>query len=158
MKTIITLMLIVSMPVLAQTMEAKRKKTEMIERAQTLRLAAETAEELFENEQVTEACGHVSELFRGLPAYLTSIMSNMNIYDKKIKKMSKEALSLLSDFHAIDQRCKKGENFQFVDPKKGEKLMKTARKTLKRHINVIEDNSTSYNNAYYYNYEFHDPY
>ncbi len=158
MKTIFTLMLLVSMPLMAQTMEAKRKKVEMVERAQTLRLAAETAEELFDNEQVTEACGHVNELFRGLPAHLTGIMSNMNIYDKKVKKMSQEALSLLSDSHALDQRCKKGENFQFVDPAKGEKLMKSARKTLKRHINLIEDKPTNYSNAYYYNYEFHDPY
>ncbi|MBY0516671.1 MAG: hypothetical protein K2P81_07180 [Bacteriovoracaceae bacterium] len=158
MKFIALLFLVLALPALSQTMEAQRKKDEMIQRAQDLRLAAENAEEMFDNVQVNEACSYVDELFRGLPAHLTGIMSSMNIYDKKVKKMSQEALALLKDSHALETRCKRGENHQYVDPSKAKKQMKEAAKTLKKHKGVIEDKETDYNNAYYYHYDFNDPY
>jgi hypothetical protein len=158
MKFLALLLLILALPALSQTMEAQRKKDEMLQRAQDLRLAAENAEEMFDNVQVNEACSYVEELFRGLPTHLTSIMSSMNIYDKKVKEMGQQALALLKHSHALDSRCKSGENRQYVDPSKAKKQMKDAAKKLKKHKSVIEDKETTYNNPYYYQYDFNDPY
>lgn len=158
MKALSLFFLVLSLPALAQTMQAQRKKEEMVQRAKDLRSAAETAEEMFDGEQLTEGCSRVNELYRGLPAHLTGIASSMNIYDKKVKDMTEEALTMLKNAHALDTRCSKGENHQFVDPKKAEKQMKETRKMLKRHIGLIEDKPTDYNNAYYYHYDFNDPY
>ncbi len=154
MKVLLAALMLVSFTASAETKEAKEKKAEMVSRALDLRLVAETAEELFKAEEYKDACASVDELFRGMPAHLTGILSSMDLFDGKVKKMQSEALVLLRDTHALDNRCKNGEDHQYVDAKKARKQMKDAAKKLKRHANVIEDKSTGFSNSYRYDYEF----
>ena len=154
MKVLLAALMLMSFTASAETKEAKEKKAEMVGRAKDLRSVAETAEELFKAEEYKDACASVDELFRGMPAHLTGILSSMDLFDGKVKRMQNEALVLLRDTHALDNRCKNGEDHQYVDAKKARKQMKEAAKKLKRHAGIIEDKSTGFSNSYRYDYEF----
>ncbi len=154
MKVLVTALMLFSFTASAETKEAKDKKLAMVNRAQDLRLVAETAEELFKAEEYASACESVDELFRGMPDHLTGILSSMDLFDGKVKKMHNEALVLLRDTHALNNRCNEGEDQQYVDAKKGRKQMKETAKKLKRHAGIIEDKSTGFSNTYRYDYEF----
>jgi hypothetical protein len=154
MKVLVAALLLLSLTASAETKEGKEKKAQMIDRAKDLRLAAETAEEHFKAEEYEDGCESVDELFRGMPAHLTGILSSMDLFKRKVERMHQEALVLLRDTHALDNRCKNGVDHQFVDAKKARKQMKEAAKKLKRHAKIIEDNSTEFSNSYRYNYEF----
>ena len=154
MKVLLAALMLFSFTASAETKEAKEKKVEMVNRAKDLRSVAENAEELFKAEEYKDACASVDELFRGMPAHLTGILSSMDLSDRKVKRMHREALVLLRDTHALDNRCKNGEDHQYVDAKKARKQMKDSAKKLKRHAGIIEDKSTSFSNSYRYDYEF----
>lgn len=135
-------------------MDARRAKEEMIKRALEMRVASDEGQELFKNTQLDEACGQVNFIFKEMPNHLSSIMSRMNIFDRKIQKLKNDSLVLLKEVHRLNNKCGRGENKEFVDPDKAIKLLKDFSKKMKRHEREIKKSSTDFNNTYYYQYEF----
>lgn len=150
MKVLLAALMLFSFTASAETKEVKEKRAEMVNRALDLRLVAETAEELFKEEEYKDACASVDELFRGLPAHLDDTLSSV----AGMKKMKKEAVALLAATHKLDNSCKGGEDHQYVDSKKARKQMKAAAKKIKRHANLIEDKYTGVRHPYSYDYAF----
>ena len=138
----------------AQTMEARKGKQEMLKRAAEMRLASDEAQELFKSILLDEACEQVNFIFKEMPNHLSSIMSRMNIFDRKIQRLKDESLHLLREVHKLNNSCGLGENKEFVDPDKSRKFLKDFSKKIKKHEKVIKKSSTDYNNTYYYQYEF----
>lgn len=154
MRTFITLMAIAfALPGFAQTMEKRREKSEMIQRTKDLQKNAEDARKLFKLEKLEEGCAKVEFLFKNTPKHLTSIMSNMNILNRKVGRIQDEALDMLRSVHSMNNACKRGENQEKVDPDLFRDVLKDYVKKMKRHRNIIEDKSTDFDNSYYYSYE-----
>lgn len=154
MKTFITLMaLVFAVPGLAQTMEKRREKEEMIQRSKDLQKNAEEARKLFKLLKLEEGCAKVDFLFKNTSKHLTSIMSNMDILNRKVGRIQDEALDMLRSVHSMSNACKRGENFEKVDPDLFRDVLKDYAKKMKRHRNIIEDKSTDFDNSYYYHYE-----
>jgi hypothetical protein len=138
----------------AQTMGAIKAKEEMLKRTQEMRVASDEARELIISLQIEEACQKVNFIFKEMPNHLSSIMSRMNIFEKKIQDLKDESLNLLKDTHRLNNRCEQGDSFEFVDPKATRSFLKDFSKKMKKHEKLIKKSSTEFNNTYYYQYEF----
>lgn len=138
----------------AQTMGAIKAKEEMLKRTQEMRVASDEARELLRDLQIEEACQRVNFIFKEMPNHLSSIMSRMNIFEKKIQDLKDESLTLLKENHRLNNRCEQGDSFEFVDPKAARSYLKDFSKKIKRHERLIKKSSTEFNNTYYYQYEF----
>ena len=139
---------------IAHASAAKTKKAEMLKRADHLRVISLSGEEFFDEHLLVDGCGMVDELFRGMPFHVTDIMSRMDAFDKKVVMMQNESIEMLKETHRLSNRCKNGNDHEFVDASKAESHMKKAARMMKKHIGLIQDRSTDYNNSYYYHYDF----
>lgn len=151
---LILLSLLFSLGAQAQTMDARRAKEEMLQRTHAMRVASDEGQELFRNIQLEEACKQVDIIFRVMPNHLSSIMSRMNIFDRKIQKLKAESLELLKEVHRLSNKCEMGEIEVSIDPDKARKFLKDFSKKIKKHEREIKRSSTDFNNTYYYQYEF----
>ncbi len=138
----------------AQTLGEIKIKEDMLKRAREMRVASDEARELLSAIQVEEACQKVNFIFKEMPQHLSSIMSRMNIFEKKIQDIKDESLFLLQETHRLDNRCQQGQAFEFVDPKKAATFLKDFSKRIKKHEKLIKKSNTNFNNTYYYQYEF----
>lgn len=138
----------------AQTIGAQKVKEEMLQRTQEMRVHSDEARELLTALQIEEACQKVDFLFQQMPHHLSSIMSRMNIFEKKIQDLKDESLVLLKDTHRLHNRCTQGDSFEFVDPRSARTFLRDFSKKMKKHEKLIKKSSTEFNNTYYYQYEF----
>lgn len=141
---------------IAHASPGKAKKAEMLKRADHLRVISLAGEEFFDDQLLADGCGMVDKLFRGMPHHLTDIMARMDAFDKKVVMMQNESLDLLKETHRLSNRCKDGNDHEFVDAGKAESHMKKAARMMKKHIGLIEDRPTDFNNSYYYHYDFNN--
>ncbi len=146
--------LFLSLGAQAQTMDARKAKEEMLKRAQDMRVASDEAREMMGDLKIEEACQKVNFIYKEMPQHLSSIMSRMNIFEKKIQALKNESLELLQESHRLNNRCERGDSFEFVDPDKAGKFLKDFSKKMKKHEKVIKKSSTEFSNTYYYQYEF----
>lgn len=151
---LLLLSLVLTFSAQAQTMGAIKAKEEMLKRTQEMRVASDEARELLSDLQIEEACQKVNFIFKEMPNHLSSIMSRMNIFEKKIQNLKDESLNLLKDTHRLNNRCEQGDSFEFVDPTAARSLLKDFSKKMKKHEKLIKKSSTEFNNTYYYQYEF----
>ena len=154
MKLYLLTLLLLSFGAQAQSIDAGRIKKEILKRASELRAACDEGIEFFKNRQVQEGCEKVSFIFQEMPNHLSSVMSRMNIFDRKIEKIKTESLEMLKESHRLEMICKQDEAGVNLDSEKARKFLRSFSKAMKRHEKVILKSSTDFNNTYYYQYDF----
>jgi hypothetical protein len=136
----------------AQTMESRREKDEMRARAALMRDAAVKGEDAFKKMKLVEGCAEVAKLFAAAPDHLEGILARMDFSRRNVQRTRDEAFDLLRSSHRMDLRCR-SEAHQDVDPDQMEDTLKRAGRTLRRHVEVIGRESTSFDNGFRYEYD-----
>ncbi len=136
----------------AQTMEARRAKDEMVARATLMREAAVKGEDFFKRVKLAEGCVEVGKLFAAAPDHFEGILVRMDFADRDVRRIRDEAYDLLRSSHRMDNWCKTPDHGD-VDPDMMADLLKRAGRNLRRHIQVIQRESTSFNNGFEYEYD-----
>lgn len=136
----------------AQTMEARREKGEMLARATLMREAAVKSEDAFKKMKLVEGCAEVAKIFVAAPDHLEDILVRMDFSRRNVQRTRDEAYDLLRSSHRMDLRCR-SDAHRDVDPGDMEDALKRAGRTLRRHLEVIERESTSFENGFHYEYD-----
>lgn len=138
---------------MAQTIEARMTKGEMIQRTKDLEAHARSARKLIKNEKLTEGCAEIDYLFQHTPAHLTAVLSRMNMGSKKVRKMQDQSLQLLRLVHSMSNTCKRGKDHDRVHPEFFQDALKLYIKRIENHGDIIDDKSVEFDNRYYYEYD-----
>lgn len=139
--------LTLAVPALAQTMEARLTKAEMVRRTIDLENHAKEGRRLFKELKLKEGCAEVDYLFKHTYEHMDSVLHRMNAGKKKIYKMQDKSVELMQDIRDMNRVCKSEGHLQ-VDPEIFADNLKGYAKVMKRHRNLIEDNSVEYRNGY----------
>lgn len=155
MKLVIVLSaLLMSQMTFAQTVKAKKLKTEMIERTDLLIGKIESARLSLEKEDVIAACATIKEAFALYPKHVEAIGGHMDIEKGRSIRARDEALTQLIQIHRIVLNCDQGKDCENIDAKKVRKTLKETASTLNKQKSIIQRTDTDKNNYFKYEYSF----
>lgn len=146
----------------AQTLRERKIKEEMLQRVDDLISKAEIVESKLKTEkgeypntdQMRIACDNIDILFTIYPEHIRGIGGNLDLFDKHTISMKDESKSHLMYLHTQSRICRKGTDFEYVDPDEVGKEMKKIIKSLAKQKKRIHKASADYNNTYYFDYEY----
>ncbi len=163
MKSVLTvLLLLLSQTGLTQTLREKRIKQEMLDRVDIL---IAKSEEIRENlkakkkeipsvQKVAQACFRIKELYEIYPEHVKAIGGHLDLFANKTVWMKNEALNQLIFVHKQSLVCKQGRDYEYVDTSALRKEFEDIVESLEKQKKRIEKADTSYENSFYYEYEF----
>lgn len=138
---------------LAQTMEARGNKVAMIARIDRMQDAIATGRNEFNLIKLAEGCAQVRTLSELSEEHLKGILGHMDFSRRQVQRARDEAINLMRITVLMDDRCG-SRDFGQVDPDNMEDQLQGMIRTLRAHKRLIERESTSFHNTYYYRYEF----
>ncbi len=138
----------------ANTEFEMRKRSEMIERSNSMIDKIETARSHLKKVEVKEACDIIQELLKIYPDHLKSIGMHMDNSRSRVIVMRDEVLDQLIFIHRQSVVCERGENAEHVDTAELGKELKKMEKILRKQKRVIKKEDTGFANDFYYHYEF----
>lgn len=144
---------LITVPALAQTMEARRTKAEMIQRTIDLENHAKEAKRQFIALKIREACNEVAYLSRHTRAHTRAVLSRMNSNKRAVRKMQDEAVEVLQIVDSLMVDCRSQDHAE-VDPEYAARRMHRYADHMHDHRVRIEDRSVEFNNAFEYEYEY----
>jgi len=156
------LILLMSQLAMSQTMKEKRVKQEMLERVDLLIEKAESVKDLLEvnrketpsDENVGAACRILKDLFEIYPEHVKAIGGHLDLFAARTVWLKNEALAQLITIHRQTLVCKQGKNQEYVDPSALHKEFENIVKSLEKQKKRISKSDASYENSFYYEYEF----
>lgn len=138
----------------SQTLAEKRVKTEMVDRVDVLLQKLEDSSEALKKEDPLKACSVLKDIFSIYPEHVKAIMGHMNLFEAKTVKAKDESLNHLIFIHRQNLICQQGKDAEYVDLSATLKELKSMEKSLKKQKKTILKSDTSYENTFYYQYEF----
>jgi len=154
MKSLIAFFLVaLSVPALAQTMEARRIKQEMIQRTVDLENHAKEARRLFNEVKVAEACTQVAYLMRNTPAHARDVLGRMDMRKRSVRRMQDQAVDMLQIVESVHYACRSTDHGD-VDPESAARMMRVYAARMQDHRDGIEDRSVEFSNSYRYRYDY----
>lgn len=147
-------LLLVGQLAFAETIRAKKNKEEMLKRVDEMITKVQDARKALKVEDVITACDKIDELFIIYPEHLKAVGGHMDLFNKKTIKAKNESLSQLIYVHKLKNICQSGERGENLDPKQTDKQMKVMEKSLEKQRKIIKKADTSFENTFYYEYEF----
>ena len=146
----------------SQTLREKRIKQEMLERVDILIEKAQSVRENLTLEKketpsdksVRAACRTIKELFEMYPEHVKAIGSHLDLFASKTVWLKNQAMAQLIFVHRQTMICKQGSNQEYVDPKALKKEFDNIVESLEKQKKRITKADASYDNSFYYEYEF----
>jgi hypothetical protein len=152
MKTFFALLLLaLALPGFAQTMEARRIKVEMLQRAIDLETHAKDGRRLFRESKITEGCAEVAYLFRNGPAHTRSVLARMNPNKRAVRRVQDQSVELLQLIDGLQVDCE-SRNHDEVDPDLAARSLQRYASIMDDHHDEIEDRSVEFHNSWSYEY------
>jgi hypothetical protein len=137
----------------AQTMEARGNKVAMLARIDRMQEAISVGRNEFNLIKLAEGCAQVKALTDLSERHLRGILAHMDFSRRRVQRARDESINLLRVTVLMDNQCQ-SRDFGQVDPDVMENSLKRMVRTLRNHKRLIERESTSFHNSYYYRYEF----
>ena len=154
MKSFIAFLFIaISIPAMAQTMEARRAKAEMLQRTIDLENHAKEAKRQFRALDIAKACTDVAYLKTHTRAHTNSVLNRMNSNKRSVRRMQDEAVRVMQIASSVNSDCL-SENHNSIDPELAARMMHEYADHMHDHRVRIEDRSVEFDNSFDYEYEY----
>ena len=159
---LLVLTLMISVGASAQTLREKRIKQEMLDRADILIAKGEALHESLKVKKkeipdavkIADACDLINEMYDIYPEHVKAIGGKLDLFASNTVWMKNAALSQLIYMHKQSLVCKQGKDHEYLDPSAVRKEVGNILESLEKQKKKIAKADTSYENTFFYEYEF----